>query len=239
MIRELKLLHRHRWLSLIAFVIPATLHAQSPDAHTDDDEMCALTVRHSLASGRTVHKEQKAELQIHHDTTCGDCHDWILTQFRPLWENATSRTVLEASYNISFWGHTVTRHSQVFTLNLALDCASKHFAFPDFVEMLFTWESTVEPWTESKDPFSGKSTFTEKYVDETSLLEKSVPSRLGWNGIEVIRQCMQGESEDIISWVRENTPASFEEVPMIVVDGVPSKAAAESFKEFLRSRGDL
>merc|ERR1719478_615702 len=96
-------------------------------------------------------------------------------------------------YNISFWAHTVTRHSQGFTLNLALDCASKHFSQQDFVDTLLSWESQIEPWAQASSNSSdvGGSgpldhTITEARVVEDDLLKKSVPERDGFDGVTLV-----------------------------------------------------
>merc|ERR1719326_2823978 len=85
-------------------------------------------------------------MDIHIDTTCGTCHDWLLKQFQPLWRDEAFQEAMTKFYNISFWAHTITRHSQTFELNMALDCASKHLPQADFVDTLLSWEATIEPW---------------------------------------------------------------------------------------------
>jgi len=184
-------------------------------------------------------------MEIHLDTTCGDCHRWILDEFEPLWRDKKFQEAMTKSYNISFWAHTITRHSQTFSLNLALDCASKHFSFEDFVDTLLKWEAQIEPWAAvSPSPMSSDAggsgpldtTIQEVHVDEDSLLKKSVPERAGFEGVALVKTCMAKEANETAEWVRQHTPQDFHEVPLVVIDGVRQVDAVDGLKSFLCSQ---
>lgn len=145
-------------------------------------------------------------------------------------------------YNITFWAHTITRHSQTFSLNLALDCAAKHFSQVDFVDTLLNWESQIEPWRlAANSSGAGGSgpldrSIEEVLVEEDDLLNSSVPKRDGFNGTALVKNCLATEMNETKQWVIEHTPADFHEVPLITVDDVPQPGAVENLVVFLCSQ---
>jgi len=178
-------------------------------------------------------------MAIHFDTTCGSCHDWLLDQFKPLWLDQEFQEAMTKFYNISFWAHTITRHSQTFTLNLALDCAAKHFPRVDFVDTLLSWESQIEPWALTTAPSDGGGSgpldrsIKELLVSKDDLLNSSVPKRDGFDGVTLVNNCLANQENETKQWVLQHTPPDFHEVPLVIVDNLPQPDAVENLRNFL------
>jgi len=194
----------------------------------------------AFRSNAQINPHAPLSMAIHLDTTCGTCHDWLLDQFEPLWKDQEFREAMTKSFNITFWAHTITRHSQTFTLNMALDCAAKHFSQVDFVNTLLSWESQIEPWrltTDSSDDEGGSGpldrSIEEVLVKEDDLLNSSVPKRHGFDGAALVKNCLATEMNVTQKWVIQNTPADLQAVPVVYIDNVPQPGALENLRGFL------
>jgi hypothetical protein len=196
------------------------LHASTLLAITD-----ALLLRDTIQKDGTKPKN----LEIHFDTTCTHCQEWIVNQFQPLWKDSGFQSAAQVHYNISFWAHTITSHKQSFDLNLVLDCASKNLAQADYFAMLFAWMENIEPWVRAADG-SGVSQNT---VDVPKLLTDSMPKRSGFDGVAIVQQCVDFERLPTIEWVRQHTPSFFHTVPLIVVGDSKSAAATDNFQDYM------
>jgi len=182
----------------------------------------------TVSNAMFLRGSSSTDMAVHFDTTCGHCQEWILHQFKPLWENHEFQLAVKKQYNISFWAHTITSHNQAFDLNLVLDCASKHLAQADYFTMLFNWMQIIEPW---KRVDGGD--YVEKTVDVSKLLVDSMPKRSGFDGLATVQKCADFERLPTVEWVRTNTPASFHSVPTVIVENSWSDEAVNNLQDYM------